>query len=140
MVRTDLRRFARRTHMGDFTLPVGEYAVLTVSDTGRGISPTILPRIMLADVVRDATDRVDFRYRLRQRLPGGQPPVGFDRERDRRREPGILRTPGERVDPHPQNQHRDKERLAHEGQRDHKETRAVAGRAKVLPEGRFAAR
>jgi len=26
--------------------------------------PTILPRIMLADVVRDATDRVDFRYRL----------------------------------------------------------------------------
>src|SRR5690606_32418592 len=45
MVRTCSRRVDARTDMGDFILPPGDYAVLTVTDNGRGMPREILRRI-----------------------------------------------------------------------------------------------
>jgi PAS domain S-box-containing protein len=44
-VRTGLARVTVATDLGGFVLPPGEYATLTVTDTGCGIHPDVLPRI-----------------------------------------------------------------------------------------------
>lgn len=45
MVRTCVERVETRTDMGDFILPPGDYAVLTVTDNGRGMPKEVLSRV-----------------------------------------------------------------------------------------------
>lgn len=45
IVQTSTKRINAPTDLGDFILPADDYAVLTVTDSGRGIPKAVLPRI-----------------------------------------------------------------------------------------------